>query len=590
MGKIRRFFKKTRGLSILILLGFLVLLIIGFYLKNLEPKEVFSNSKTEFVNLNLWQKKALNLSLDSRKNKGIIDTPVSIINFKKDDYLVANYKNIYLFSPKKGEFAKMQPMIDKKKKYVPTGVFFSAKHNALFVANYQGNNILVFDVDSKAKKLFLRSEIKTNNTIGPENVFVSPDGRYLASANYDGSTVTCFSFSSGEWREIWATKVANAHGVAIVDNFVYATALGEAALLELDLQNGSIIRRTGQLGWEPLKGGFLWPTSVYPVSDKQLIVSDAQTGFISILDRRNLKVVKYFGGNGPTYKYFNLPYATILHKNYLIITSTYQNRIAFIDLRGGNRVENYIFNNTDWNYIYKDKKILDSIRRFGIGWEDYVWKEGPKLELFNQNYLLGYSMLMPEKEKGDPQLLFPEIGSAFTKFLSSYFYFLDYIPLNRGKVFFSPQAEPALYIEERNGIYYLVPFVLGVDSWRVGEEIINSKNQVSFVNLSKEVNRVVTQLDSARDENKLIKLEDFCKILFNKLCEPKEKVKIENIFSSEAAKLWLNTYYRCQRQSCKREEIEEVSDAYFSKVMKEPQVHLDEVISIQMLSGYGGAY
>jgi hypothetical protein len=402
--------------------------------------------------------------------------------------------------------------------------------------------------------------------------------------------VTCFSFSSGEWREIWATKVANAHGVAIVDNFVYATALGEAALLELDLRNGSIIRRTGQLGWEPLKGGFLWPTSVYPVSDKQLIVSDAQTGFISILDRRNLKVVKYFGGNGPTYKYFNMPYATILHKNYLIITSTYQNRIAFIDLRGGNRVENYIFNNTDWNYIYKDKKNIDSIRRFGIGWEDYVWKEGPKLELFNQNYFLGYSMLMPEKEKGDPQLLFPEIGSAFTKFLSSYFYFLDYIPLNRGNVFFSPQAEPALYIEERKGIYYLVPFVLGVDSWRVGEEIINSKNPVNLVNISKEVNKVVTELDSARDENKLIKLEDFCKILFNKLCTPKEKVKIEKIFSSEAAKSWLNTYYRCQRQSCKREEIEEVSDAYFSKVMKEPQVHLDELISIQMLSGYGGAY
>jgi DNA-binding beta-propeller fold protein YncE len=581
------FFKKLGGLLLLILFGCLVFLTINFYLKSIEPKELFLTSKPDFVNINLWQGNAVNLSLNSRNNKGIIDTPVSITNFKDDAYFIANYGQIYLFSPKNGQFDEMQPIISQGKTYIPTGVFFSSKHNALFVANYQGNNILVFDVDSKAKKLSLRSEIKTNNTIGPENVFVSPDGQYLASANYDGSTVTCFSFSSGEWREIWATKIANAHGVAIVDNFVYATALGEAALVELDLQKGSIIRRTGQLGWNPLKAGFLWPTAVYPLSDKQLIVSDAQTGFISILDRRNLKVVKYFGGNGSTYKYFNMPYATIVHKNILIVASTYQNRIAFIDLGGSNKVENYIFNNTDWNYLFKNTKIVDSIKMFGIGWKEYVWKDGPKVELFNQNYLLGYSSLMPEKEKGVPQLLFPAIGSAFTKFLSSYFYFIDYIALNRGKLFFSPQAEPALYIEERNGIYYLVPIVLGVDSWRVGEEIINSKGKVSLVKLSQEVNRIVTYLDSVRDENKLIKLDEFCKILFNELCKP--KAKIESVFSSDAAKSWLKTYYKCQRQSCKRAEIEEVSNAYFSKAMKEPQIHLDEIISIYMLSGYGGS-
>jgi hypothetical protein len=106
MNKNLRFFKKIRGLLILILLGFLVLLIVGFYLENLEIKEVFANSNTEFVNVTLWQKNALNLSLDSRKNKGIIDTPVSITNFKGDDYFVANYGNIYLFSPKKVSLLK----------------------------------------------------------------------------------------------------------------------------------------------------------------------------------------------------------------------------------------------------------------------------------------------------------------------------------------------------------------------------------------------------------------------------------------------------------------------------------------------------
>lgn len=590
MSKVWKYRKNPSFFFLLILFTLSLVLVIFLYLRSFEIKEVFSESKSELVNLNLWQKDAINLSLKSANKDLLIDTPVSISSFRKRDYFVANYSKIYLFSPEKGEFSEMQPVMGTEATYVPTGVFFSSKYNALFVANYTGNNILVFDVDSKAKKLFLRTEIKTNNTISPENVFVSRDGRYLASANYDGSTVTCFGFSSGKWRELWATKVENAHGVAIIDKFVYATSLGERALLELDIQNGAILRRTGQLGWEPLKGGFLWPTSVYPVSEKQLIVSDGHTGFISIVDRRKFQVVKYFGGTGPTYRYFNMPYSAILHKNYLIVSSACQNRIAFIDLRNGNRVENYVFNNSDWNYIYRNKEILNNSKTLGHGWQEYIWKEGPTVNIFNREYLLGYSRLIPKKEDYSPQLVFPEIGSPFTNFLSFYFYFMDYIPLKRGKIFFSPQAPSALYVEERKGIYYLVPFILGIDSWRVGEVLINSKNQVDLVKLGEEADKVVTQLNAVRGEDKLIKLNDFCKILFKNSRNQWLEGEIEKIFRSEAAKSWFKTYKECQQYSCKRAEVEDASNAYFSKVMKEAEVNLDELVSIQMLSGYTGTY
>lgn len=90
------------------------------------------------------------------------------------------------------------------------------------------------------QKISYQGEIKTSNTIGPENVYVTDDGKYLASANYDGSDVTLFELTSfKQYKEIWnATEIGQAHGVTIKDSFVYATGLTERKVYKLDIRDG----------------------------------------------------------------------------------------------------------------------------------------------------------------------------------------------------------------------------------------------------------------------------------------------------------------------------------------------------------------
>jgi hypothetical protein len=283
---------------------------------------------------------AINTEVNSESNW------VSIAKYDQDNYVVANYSSLILFNRSNasvcpllvfgGEFVSAYDRSaarasDSKKKqmiYNPTGVFID-RQGRLYVANYKGNNILSFSVDVAKCVATLVDEFTSQQSGGPENVAVDNDKSILVSANYDAGTVTAFSLETK--NQLWSTSVPQAHGVTISNGIIYATGLAERKIYEIELGTGKILRSAGELGWDPSKGQFLWPTSIFDDGKSGLVLSDAHTGFVSKIDRKTLSASTYFGGNGPSYRYLNYPYTAAVFGNEIFVLSSMRNQLIVLD-------------------------------------------------------------------------------------------------------------------------------------------------------------------------------------------------------------------------------------------------------------------
>jgi hypothetical protein len=394
--------------------------------------------------------------------------PVTITKYSKNLYLIANYTDVFLLNINNANVYKFKIinnvhkfLFENKKKDVskfifnPTGLFYSPINKKLYVANYKGNNILIFDVNITNKTLLYKGEIKTKHTIGPENIYVTKDGKFLATACYDGGAITFFKLllPTKKYKEIWTTKISQAHGVCILGNKVYATGLTKRKIYILDKQTGKIEKSIGNIDSNPKNNGFLWPTCVYPLNKTHIVVSDAHTGYIYILNKDTLEIEKYFGGNGPTYKYLHMPYAILIDGKKYFILSTFQDRIILGNIKSWNAKKSFVFKGRTWKNV-KDKQIKSLIKQYDI----YIYKKGPKINIFNHKYMLGFGHLYSFKNEF-PVLRLPNIGTLNND--SGYFYFTDSININKYyNIIFSPESEAAFSLVNLKGINYMIPFEL----------------------------------------------------------------------------------------------------------------------------------
>ena len=145
-------------------------------------------------------------------NSGLV-TPAALLSLGDGAFLVANYWNIFLVDTNTGKISRTSvSMGDVRGVYMPTGL---AKQNAaasaIFIANYQGNNILDARYDRASNHLSVVGEVGDSKTISPEGIAMS--GGLLASANYDGNNVEVFRRDDGRWSTICNLPVKWAHGV-----------------------------------------------------------------------------------------------------------------------------------------------------------------------------------------------------------------------------------------------------------------------------------------------------------------------------------------------------------------------------------------
>lgn len=532
---------------------------------------------------------------------------VSVTRVDKNNILIANYVDIYRANTNSGRIVRLRPHLEqwlnrkdtraldslqqeRAVKYVPTGLFYHEKEKLLYVANYKGNNILV--VQLRGNNIILKDIIRSDSTLGPENVFVSADGKHLVAANYDGGSITAFDLTAGHWKEAWTTPIGQAHGVCILGNKVYATGLQKRGLYELDLHDGKILRKVGELGWDPKKPEFLWPTSVCPLSSETIIVSDAHTGLIYTVGTKDLNVKAYFGGNGPTFKYLNMPYSVFTKNHEMIIASTFQSRIIVGNSDTLRFHTSFITRKGSWEYLRPKTVGINTpqqlkISSIGPGWEGYVWKQGPLISLYGRKYMFGYAALYPADPLEKMMLIMPLPGSLFN--CGSYFYFMDAAPSSHGWFLFSPQNFEILYFARGNdNVWYMVPFHVEDHWWRISASVYTTREEITLQDFEPELQTKLNNIDSKRSANGLLSKADLFKLL-DEYCG---RVRFEDLwsaaFTSKVGKDFYSAYQQCEKVACSKTYVDNMRDKYFSEISQEVRVDLNEFAIISMLAGFRG--
>ncbi|MHC9541194.1 MAG: beta-propeller fold lactonase family protein [Vulcanimicrobiota bacterium] len=537
--------------------------------------------------VDLWPSDSRVFSLSPDMNGISPGGMVSITSPGEGLYLTADYAQIFLLRGEDGSLELMRPdrstFLPEKQglTYNPTGLFYDNSHRLLYVANYTANNILAFEVNIEARSLVLKSEIGTARTVSPENVSLSPDGSFLACANYDGSSVTAFDLTGKIAQELWSTPIKLAHGVCISGEYVYATGLHSRALFELNRKNGHIQRQAGQMGWNPSKLDLLWPTSVQEFSPDELIMSDAHTGYIYLVDRATLKVKRYFGGNGPTFHHLNMPYAAFVNGDVIGIVSTYQRRVLLGNKNEFKFLHSYSSQPDCWEYA----RSLTSIekQRLGIGWDNYYWQKGPRVNLLGNDYILGYAHLHPA-HKRLASLMTPWRNPSLFNSIGE-LYFLDSIEFPEGFILFTSQRAQAYCVYRESDATYFLPLALSPDNWRIGRELFSPEGKRDCRAIWSDAGAKVKSLKAARNAQGVLNSKALHQIVFPNIDKPVFEQQFREVFRTEAGNNFYLKYMNFQSGSASIDELNQGAEVFFVEVAKLENIPMEELMLVHMLTG-----
>ncbi len=245
--------------------------------------------------------------------------PVSMSPVSAGQFLVANYSNIYLLDTKANTARIVHPE-PTPPVWNPTSVHYSPYYDRAFIANYTGDDIIIARIQDDGT-LRIEEHLRHPTVVGPENVYVTPGGRYLATANYVGNSVSLFERIDSAWQFRWSAPVSAAHGVTIVGDAVYAG--GSTIVAKFDIATGHEMNR--------LTAPIQFATCVnHDEQSNGLIVADTIAGRIYTMDL-DLTPTNFMGSNGPTLANLSMPYCAYRDREATWILSTYQERIIRID-------------------------------------------------------------------------------------------------------------------------------------------------------------------------------------------------------------------------------------------------------------------
>ena len=216
---------------------------------------------------------------------------------------------------------------EKSKIWNPTGLWYNTHTKKLYIANYNGHNVLIGEVD-ESDTFCVSVEISIEEMISPENVVTNADGSIIAVADYDGNALFVFD---NQGKLIWKAEVPLAHGVAMdEEECVYVSSLERRMILKYS-KNGELLAEAGCQGQEGVNA-YLWPTSIYSYQDS-ILISDTHTGMITELDK-DLNYRSAIGGLGPSIDTLHFPYSIVVHDKHLFIADTFADRILELNLSG----------------------------------------------------------------------------------------------------------------------------------------------------------------------------------------------------------------------------------------------------------------
>ncbi|NIX76815.1 hypothetical protein [Microvirga terricola] len=307
--------------------------------------------------------------------------PVSMTRIGPDEFLVVNYRNIYLFDISRREAALVQLDMPVPV-WSPTAVHYSAFYDRVFIANYTGGDVLVAEIlrDAGRVTLKLAERLTHEDGIkGPEGVQVSRGGRFMAIADYDGGALSVFERVNDAWIYRWKRPVVSSHGVAIVGDHVYGSG---KTIAKFDLETGKELARVSKIGERPI----LFATCISEdVKTGDLIGSDAMAGRVFTLTK-DLELKETFGANGPTQVNLSMPYCAYRDGDDIYVLSTYQDRVIKIG-RDGTR--SFEFGGPRWGYV----SIPSAYRHNTDMWRGLLKADSPSYSMFGTTVRPSYGSL-----------------------------------------------------------------------------------------------------------------------------------------------------------------------------------------------------
>ena len=409
----------------------------------------------------------------------------TIAPYSDKEFFVANFENVFLLNIEKGVMEHVQ--VDRlsaeevaRRGYQPTGLFYDPDANRLFVANYLKNNVMIFELLG-GRTLRLIETLHHESLISPESLWLDQASRILVSANFDGHSVSAFLLEPHvPAKFLWRSPLRLAHGITVDQGRVYATGLEDRVLVELDLSTGRPLRRMGALGWRVQAGQFLWPTSLYPDKRGNIVISDADTGLISLLDVRTLTIKQAVGGNGPGKAFLNQPYFTAIVKDNFLTISTKQQRFIYGQYPDFRPTKAFVRSGEFWGHFSPTQP--DAALGF-TGWDEYWWNSGPHVDLLNCGYLIYRDMLKPDRSsrwlnrireaRGAETCPVIRLGYVATPLGMNMFKQVQMLSAGGWYLFLSPQSSDGpLFVRSIGKTLYAVRYPFGRnDCWIISNEI-----------------------------------------------------------------------------------------------------------------------
>ena len=432
---------------------------------------------TDFLNerfsrLDLRDEKRVPVVCTGKSPAGIL----SIAKYDKDCYLMLHDRTICGFdgaknvlTPLKVSFSRLrQP--GKNFFYQPSGL--AVDNGKVYIANGEGNNVLQGRFEPGKKTIVLEREYRGRHCGGPKNVAVDPSHKMLFSANSDSWTVTAFDLASG--RELWFVPVPQVQGVTCDGDHVYATGAGRHALVKIEIKSGKVVQGSGSAGWNPARQQFLRPVMA-DICGGSLIVTDADTGFISLVDKKTLQVQNFFGGNGLGPHYFNYPHCAKVLGDELWISSAFRPEIVVLDRKKLKSIRRYVFRNT----IPRGEQN----EPVGVGWKDYVnYQDSARVAFMGKQYHSGSGALYSP----DGVFTLPLPGTLFSP--SSQPACLLQSHVEGDVTFLWSSSSPHLFMlvddpaPDRPGALFTANIT--EDSWKDGDRIVTEKEKIKFSDLA----------------------------------------------------------------------------------------------------------
>lgn len=351
--------------------------------------------------------------------------------------LLGNFVDILLFDTEAKTIGRLETR-GLPGKIQPAGVAYEAKEKLVFSADYLLNKVSIFRFDGSSLDFLF----EIPGIVSPEGVAFDEEARILSVAEYDGHGASAWviDIEAKSYRRLWRHEVGYAHGVTTMGGRVYVTGLLDRQIHVFDQASGAKIETYGSQGWNPKKLQFLWPTSIAPDGQGNLIVADAESGYVSVIDPKTKEVRAVIGGAGPGRGGLSQPYNAVVADGKLTIVSTKDERFVSIDYPSLCVTASYVRHDNDWAHFDRVNPPMQADEG------DYMWSSGPEITFFGNTFVF-YNATLRNKATGNILRVGSSIGpNGYVQYKQ-----MQYISENGYEYLFSPYAYNGPSVMARRG-------------------------------------------------------------------------------------------------------------------------------------------